>query len=157
MLFFGKKVREYVALVRFLRHAFLMLAALGLFRIFIGAIGMPESIGTWISSGTLLAMILAVYYGHSAPSHGFNGYWQFILIGWLISVVQSLIVVAGILITTNFGLDNYFTSERVSVDRHIAGHLGSAIGGNLTIPLVILAGIGFAIGRRKPVLKNPPV
>ena len=99
-------------------------------------------------------MILAVYYGHSSPSHGFNGYWQFILIGLLISVVQSLIVVAGIVITTNFGLANYFSSERVSVDRHILGHLGSAIGGNLTIPLAILAGIGFAIGRRKSALKS---
>jgi hypothetical protein len=154
MSLFGKKVRECVALMRFLRPAFLMLAALGVFRVFIGAIGVPESVGTWISSGTLLAMILAVYYGHSAPSHGFNGYWQFILIGLLISVVQSLIVVAGIVITTNFGLTNYFGSERVSVARHILGHLGSAIGGNLTIPLAILSGIGFAIGRRKSALKS---
>lgn len=156
MSHFRKMARECVALVRLLRPAFLMLAALGVFRVLIGAIGVPESVGTWISSGTLLAMILAVYYGHSAPSHGFNGYWQFILIGLFISVAQSLTVVAGIVITTNFGLANYFDSERVSVTRHIWGHLGSAIGGNLSIPLAILAGIGFAIGRRKRALKSQP-
>ena len=140
----------------FLRNAFLMLAALGIFRVLIGAVGVPESIGTWISSLSLLMMILAVYYGYSAPSHGFNRYWHFILIGLLISVVQSLIVIASILITTNFGLANYFTSEIVSVTRHIVGHLGSAIGGNLTIPVVILAAIGFATAGRKPALKSQP-
>ncbi len=154
MSLFGKTVRECVALVRFLRPAFLMLAVLGVFRVFIGAIGVPQSVGTLISSGTLLAMMLAVYYGYSAPSHGFSRLWQFILIGLLISVVQSLIVVAGIVITTNLELANYFGSERVSVDRHIIGHLGSVIGGNLTIPIIILAGIGFAFGRRKGALKS---
>ena len=81
MSLFGKTVRECVASVRFLRPAFLMLAVLGVFRVFIGAIGVPQSVGTWISSGTLLAMMLAVYYGYSAPSHGFSRLWQFILIG----------------------------------------------------------------------------
>jgi hypothetical protein len=150
-------LHECAALVRFLRHAFLMLAALGVLRIFLGAVGVPETVGTWITSGTLLAMILAVYYGYSGPSHGIDAYWQFILIGWLISVVESLVVVAGILITTTLGLANYFSSERVSVARHIAGHLGSAIGGNLTIPLVFLAGIGFTIGQRRRVLKRQSV
>ena len=79
MSLFGKTVRECAALVRFLRPAFLMLAVLGVFRVFIGAIGVPQSIGTWISSGTLLAVMLAVCYGYPAPSHGFNRFWQFIL------------------------------------------------------------------------------
>ena len=70
-----KKGRQFVALLRFLRPGLLLLVVLGIFRIFIGAIGVPESIGTWISSGTLLAMLLAIYYGYSAPAHGFNRYW----------------------------------------------------------------------------------
>jgi hypothetical protein len=142
------KLEKHVTLLRFLRPGFFVLAAVGVFRIFVGAIGVPESIGTWISSGTLLAMILAVYYGQSAPSHGFDRFWHFILIGWLISVVESIVVIGAILATTNLGVANYFSSERVSVNQHIVGHLGSAIGGNMTIPLVVLAGIGFVIGRR---------
>jgi len=140
----------------FLRNAFLMLAALGIFRVLIGAVGVPEYIGTWISSLSLLMMVLAVYYGHSARRHGFDRYWQVVLMGLLLSTVQSLVVIACILITTNFGLANYFTSEIVSVTRHIVGHLGSAIGGNLTIPVVILAAIGFATAGRKPALKSQP-
>ena len=99
-------------------------------------------------------MMLAVWYGYSAPSHGLNRLCQFILIGLLISVVQSLMVVAGIVITTNIGLANYFGSERVSVDRHIIGHLGGVIGGNMIIPFIILAGIRFTFRRRKSALKS---
>lgn len=135
-------------LLQFLRPGLVMLAALGIFRIFIGAIGIPESVGTWVTSGTLLSIILAVYYGYSAPSHGYWRYWYFILIAWLISVVESLAVILGIVITANFKLAGYFTSERVSVERHIMGHLGSAIGGNMTVPLIVLTGIAFLIGRR---------
>ena len=143
-----------VALLSFLRNGFFMLAALAVFRILIGAIGVPESVGTWISSGTLLSMILAMYYGYSAPSHGFKRYWHFVVIGLLISVVENLMVIAGILTTANFGLVNYFSSERVTVNRHILGHLESAIGGMNSIPLVMLAGIGFLIGRRRHSLKS---
>ena len=81
----------------FLRNAFLMLAALGIFRVLIGAVGVPEYIGTWISSLSLLMMVLAVYYGHSARRHGFDRYWQVVLMGLLLSTVQSLVVIACIL------------------------------------------------------------
>ena len=143
-------------LLHFLRPGLVLLVALGLFRIFIGAIGVPESVGTWISSGTVLSLILAVYYGYSAPLHGFRRYWYFIPIGWVISVVESLVVVLGIVVTANFKLANYFTSERVSVQGHIVGHLGSAIGGNMTIPLVVLTGIAFLIGRLRPAVSTMP-
>jgi hypothetical protein len=66
------------------------MVAVGIFRIFIGAIGVPESVSIWISSGTVLAMLLAIYYGYSAPSHGFNRYWKVLLIGRLISAIESL-------------------------------------------------------------------
>ena len=57
--------------------------------------------------------------------------------------------VAGILFTTNFGLANYSSSDRVTLARHILNHLTSALGGMDTIPLVVLAGIGFVIGSRR--------
>jgi len=153
---FGKKVPEVVALLRFLRPGMLLLVALGIFRIFIGVIGVPESIGTWISSGTMLAMLLTIYYGYSAPSHGFNRYWQALLIGWSISVVENLMVVAGILITPTLGLAHYssFTSVHVGVIQHAVNHLWSAFGGDVTIPLLILASIGFLFGRRKAAIKS---
>jgi len=143
MYLFGKNVREYGAvpftLLRsglisvgfflspyliFLRNGLLIMAVMGVFRILIGAIGVPESIGTWISSLSLLMMILAVYYGHSARRHGFDRYWQVVLIGLLISTVQSLVVIACILITTNFGLANYFTPTSSPSTSTSLGNLG---------------------------------
>jgi hypothetical protein len=104
----------------------------------------------------VLAMLLAIYYGYSAPSHGFNRYWQALLIGWLISVVENVMVVAGILITPTLGLANYssFTSVHVAVMQHAVNHLWSAFGGDVTIPLLILASIGFFFGRRKTARKS---
>src|SRR5262245_17659367 len=153
---FGK-VREFVALLRFLRPGLLLLVALGIFRIIIGAIGVPESIGNWISSGTMLAMVLAIYYGYSAPSHGFNRYWQALLIGWSISAIENLMVTAGILITPAFGLAHYssFTSVHVGIIQHAVNHLWSVFfGSDVALLLLILVSIGFLFGRRKPALKR---
>src|SRR5207247_1536118 len=49
----GFLLSPYIA---FLRKAFLMLAGMGVLRILIGAAGVPASVGTWISSLTLLAI-----------------------------------------------------------------------------------------------------
>jgi hypothetical protein len=151
----GTNIRESAALLRFLRPGLLSLVALGIFRIIIGAIGVPESIGTWISSGTVLATLLAIYYGYFAPSYGFR-YWQALLIGWLISVTENVMVVAGILITPTLGLAHYssFNSVHVNVTQHAVNHLWSAFGGDVTIPLLILVSIGFLLGRRKSVLER---
>jgi hypothetical protein len=71
------------------------------------------------------------------------------LLDFLYPWFKAWLVIAAILVTTTLELNGYFRSERVSVNRHILGHLGSVISGNLTIRLLILAGMGFAIGRRK--------
>jgi hypothetical protein len=153
---FRRKVPEFIALLRFLRPGLLLLVALWIFRIIIGAIGVPESIGNWISSGTVLAMLLAIYYGYSAPSHGFNRYWQPLLIGWSLSVVENLMVAAGILITPTLGLAHYssFTSVHVGVMQHAVNHLWNIFGSDVTLLLLILVSIGFLFGRRNPALKS---
>ena len=138
----------------FLRNAFLLVAGFGVFRLVVGAMGVPQVIGTWISSITLLAMILAIYYGYSAPSHGFHRYWQVIPMGFLISTALNLVVIAGMLSASNFMIANYFNPEGVSINQHILAHLvGSIVG---TIPFALLVGIGFAAARRKPALKSQP-
>jgi len=130
----------------------LLLVGLGIFRIFIGALGVPESIGTWISSGTLLAMLLAIYYGYSAPAHGFNRYWQALLIGWSISAVENLMVTAGILVTPALGLAHYssFTSVHVGVIQHAVNHLWSVLfGSDVVLLLLMLVSIAFLFGQRR--------
>ena len=140
----------------FLRNSFRLLAGMTVIRILIGAVGVPPAIGSWITSLTLLAMIVAIYYGYSAPSKGLNKWWQVIVIGLLISVVFNLLVISGILISANLMIPNYFNgdAQSMSLDQHMGAHLLGAL--VETIPLSLLAGIGFALGRRKPVLKSQP-
>src|SRR2546428_4016068 len=69
----------------YLRDAFLLLAAMAVLRFLVGAAGVPYAVGTWITSLTLLAIALSVYYGCRAPSKGFTGYHQMFVIGTLIA------------------------------------------------------------------------
>jgi hypothetical protein len=138
----------------FLRTAFLVLVCAGVLRLLLGATGVPHAIGNWLSSLTLVVMALSLYYGYSAPSNGFHRYWQVLFIALPLSVVFNLVVIAGMLISLNLGLANYFNPDGVSVGQHILGHLALALVG--TIPLAIFAGVGFALGRRKPALTSQP-
>ena len=137
----------------FLGNGFLILSAFGIFRLLLGAVGVPHAIGNWISSLSLVVIALAVYYGYSAPSQGFRHYWQVVLIAFPLSVVYNLVIIACILISLNLGVANYFNPEGASINQHIAGHLMLSIVG--TILLTILAGIGFALGRREQ--HSPPL
>src|SRR5688500_5892195 len=112
------------ALMRLLTPAFLMFVALGILRVIFGAVGVPESFGSWMTSGTLLSLGLAPYLGYAAARRGFR-YRHAIAIGWVLSMVQGVVMIAAMLFTVALGLSNYFTSERVSLSRHVMGHLGS--------------------------------
>jgi hypothetical protein len=131
----------------FLRNAFLLLAGLAVVRILLGAAGVPQAIGTWVSSLTLLTMGLSIYYGYIAASAGFDRYRQVILNTLFIAVVFNLLVISGIVITSSLAIPNYFEAEGVPVIRHIAAHaIGSLVE---TVPLSILAAVAFAAGKRK--------
>jgi hypothetical protein len=141
----------------FLRHAFLFLCAMFVLRVLVGATSLPYSIGTWFTSLTLLAMVLSVYHGYRAPSHGFNRYHQVVLIGTLISISMTLLIIYGIAVTTGLMIPNYFHAPGqgfqpadMSVAQHIRGHLLFSFFGMILMSLLAL--IGFAIGKRKAVL-----
>lgn len=138
----------------FLRNGFLMLAAMGVLRVLVGAAGVPYEVGTWITSITLLGMILSIYYGFRAASKGFTGYGQAALLGVLMAAVITLLVIYGIAITTSLGIANYFhapgegfQAPGMSTGQHIRGHLQVSVVGMILLGL--LAGIGFALGKRK--------
>lgn len=131
----------------FLRHAFLLLLGMAVLRVLLGAAGVPYSIGTWITSITLLAMVLAVYYGYRAPSKGFNAYLNMLLVGALLAAAMNLLVIYGIAVMEALKVPNYFHREGTSIGQHIQGHLlGSVVG---MFILGLLAGIGFALGKRR--------
>ncbi len=138
----------------FLRNAFLLLLAMAVLRILVGASGLPYAIGTWITSLTLLAMALSIYFGYRAPGSGFTSYYQMIIVGVLIAVAHTLLVVYGITVTTSLMIPNYFHSPGegfqpagMSIGQHIRGHLQVSVPGMLLMSLLALT--GFALGRRR--------
>ncbi len=138
----------------YLRNAFLLLAVMCALRMAVGAAGVPYAIGTWVTSLTLLAMLLAVYYGYRAPSSGFIGYSSAALIGILIASAATLLVIYGIALSTSLMIANYFHAPGegfqpvgMTVSQHIRGHLQVSVLGMVLLSL--LAGIGFMVGKRK--------
>ncbi len=140
--------------VGFLRNAFLLLSAMAILRMLVGAAGVPYAAGTWFTSITILAMALSVYSGYRAPASAFSGYRQAGLLGALVAVATTLLVIYGIAVTTGLGIPNYFHAPGegfqpagMSISQHIRGHLQFSVVGMLVMG--ILAGIGFAVGKRR--------
>ncbi len=138
----------------YLRNAFLLLAAVAVLRMLVGALGIPYAIGTWLTSLTLLAMALSFYYGYRAPARGFGGYGHMVLVGVLMAACFTLLVVYGINVTEGLGVANYvhapgqgFQPADMSQAQHVLGHLQVSI--VVTVFLSLLAVAGFAVGKRK--------
>ena len=138
----------------YLRNAFLLLAVMFVLRVVVGALGVPYAVGTWLTSLTILTMVLAVYSGYLAPSHGFQRYPQMLLVGVLLGAGMTLLVIYGIGVTEGLGIANYFHAPGEGLQpagmtpaQHVVGHVQvSAI---LMIFMAILAIVGFALGKRK--------
>ncbi|MGH9463272.1 MAG: hypothetical protein ACRD1X_18865 [Vicinamibacteria bacterium] len=144
----------------YLRNAFLMLAALAVLRMLVGALGVPYAIGTWPTSLTLMAMGLSFYYGYRAPSRGLSGYGHMLLVGALMAACLTLLVVYGILVTEGLDVANYFHAPGegfqpagMSSAQHILGHFQFSI--VAMVFLSFLAVAGFAAGKRKASTPAP--
>ena len=148
----GYVMSRYLA---YLRNAFLFLAEMFVLRVVVGALGVPYAVGTWLTSLTLSAMVLAVYYGYLAPSRGFfQRYPQMLLIGALLGAGLTLFVIYGIGVTEGLGIANYFHAPGEGIQpagmtqqQHVVGHFQVSV--ILMIFMAILAMVGFALGKRK--------
>jgi len=115
--------------------------------------GVPQAIGTWVSSLTLLMLVLAIGYGYLAPSKGFDRYWQAIPIGLLMAVVVNLIIISSVVITASLMVPNYFQPLGEPIGGEIRAHLRGIVIG--IVPLSMLAAIGMALGKRKGLKSQP--
>ena len=138
----------------YLRSAFLLLAAVAVLRMLVGALGVPYGIGTWLTSLTLFAMGLSFLFGYLAPSRGFTGYGHMLLVGVLMAAWFTVLVVWGIGVTEGLGVVNHFHAPGqgfqpadMSQSQHVLGHLQVSI--VVAVFLSILAMAGFAVGKRK--------
>lgn len=132
----------------YLRNAFLLLAGMAVLRILAGAAGVPYAIGTWVTSLTLLAMALPVYYGFRAPSNGFSRYGQMFPIGALIAIGMNLLVMYGIVVTTGLDIPNYFQvpgeglqAPDISTAQHVTGHLLFSLPAAVVTSILACAGL----------------
>ena len=148
---FGYVMSRYLG---YLRNAFLLLAAMFVLRVVVGALGVPYAVGTWLTSLTLLAIALAVYHGYVGPSRGFHRYSEMLLIGVLLGAGLTLFVIYGIRVTDGLGIANYFHAPGdgfqpagMTPTDHVTGHLQVSV--IMMIFLAILTTVGFALGKRK--------
>ncbi len=148
---FGYVMSRYLG---YLRNAFLLLAAMFVLRVVVGALGVPYAVGSWLTSLTLLAIGLAVYHGYLGPSRGFQRYPEMLLIGVLLGAALTLFVIYGIRVTDGLGIANYFHAPGdgfqpagMTPTQHVTGHL--QVAAIMMIFLAFLTMVGFALGKRK--------
>jgi len=82
-----------------LRPALLTLAAIAAAWVAAGLAGAPFAIGTWVTSLSLVAMLLAVYYGYRARAHGFTRLGDVAVLGIVIATALGALVIYGIVVT----------------------------------------------------------
>jgi hypothetical protein len=147
---FGVSLLGYVLArhLRFLRNAFLLLAAMAAIRFAAGAVGVPQSAGTWLTSLTLASAILALYYGYRAPAAGFDGYGHMLLLALMIAFWTTHLVVYGIVVSSGLGASTYYHAPGAGLGMrpHVTAHL--AFSPLLTLGLAACASGGLALGRR---------
>lgn len=141
----------------YLRNAFLLLAAMAVLRFVAGTVGVPYAVGSWITSLSLLSLLLAAYYGYRASSQGFDGYLHMLLIGFIIAFATTHLVAYGIVVTDGLGISSYYhapgslQSQGAGVRQNIEAHL--KFSPVLILALTAAASTAFALGRRKA---HPP-
>ena len=127
----------------YLRDAFLLLAALAMLRFVAGVIGIPYFVGTWLTSLTLLSIVLAIYYGYRAPAAGFDGYRNALLIALMIAFVTFHLVVYGFVVSDALGVSTYYSASATTVQEQIKSHLRLA-----PWLVLVLAALGYAASKR---------
>jgi hypothetical protein len=121
----------------FLRPVLLILVAVAAAWVAAGLAGVPSAIGTWVTSLTLVAMLLALYYGYRARAHGFTRLGDAAVLGTVIATALGALVIYGIVVTTGTA-----TPTR--------GHLQLSLVGIAAI--IALSAIGFAVEKPKAAL-----
>lgn len=134
--------------LRFLRNAFLLLAAMAATRFAAGAVGVPQAAGTWLTSLTLTSSILALYYGYRARAAGFDGYGHMLLFASMIAFWTTHLIVYGIVVSNALAASTYYQGPAAGLGLrpHVASHL--AFSPLLTLGLAGCASAGLALGRR---------
>jgi len=138
MKIFGKSLSDYA---RFERGFLILILVVGLARLVLSLLGVPNSTAKFLSL-TVLFLLGMVYYSVRVYTSGFGSYKQLLPVLALQVILGNCIVIAGIVIAILTGKDNIFSAPEFSPGRvdgktwgHVAGHLVAMI----VLPLILWA------------------
>lgn len=125
MTIFGKSLSDYV---RFEQGFLILVAVVGVARLGLSLLGVPNSTAKFLSL-TVLFLLGMVYYAVNVYTSGFGSYKQLLPVLALPVIIGNCIIITGIVIAIETGKDNIFSAPEFSPGRvdgktwgHVAGH-----------------------------------
>ena len=139
MKIFGKSLSEYV---RFERGFLILILVVGLARLILSLLGMPNSAVKFISI-TVALLLGMLYYSVTVHTSGFGSYKQLLAVLALPVILGSCIVITGIVISILTHKNNIFSAPEFSggVDGKNWGHVGAH-----AVAAIVLSLIFWAVG-----------
>jgi hypothetical protein len=140
-MIFGKRVSEYL---EFQKVFLVLIAGVGLARLFLSVAGMPDTTVRWLSMN-VVAWAGIFYYGVAVHTKGFGSYKQLLPLGFFQILVQQGIAVLGILLAIA-GVSNIYAAPEYSIRGqsqwvHLLAHL--TIG--LVVPSLLTWGVSSLV------------
>jgi hypothetical protein len=140
MRIFGKSLSDYV---RFERGFLILVLVVGVARLALSLLGVPDSTVKFLSL-TVLLLLGMIYYAVRVHTSGFGSYKQLLPVLALPVILAQAIVITGIVIAIVTGKDNIFSAPEFSPGKvdgrtwgHVAGH---------AVAMVIFPVILWAVG-----------
>ena len=136
MKIFGKSLSEYV---RFENEFLILVLVVGLARLGLSLLDVPNSTTKFVSL-TVVLLLGLFYYSVRVYTSGFGSYKQLLAVLELASIVGGTIIIAGIVISILTGKDNIFSAPEYSPN-HADGktwfHAGAHVVATLVVPVVL--------------------
>lgn len=148
----GRTLRDHLQL---LTPLFGVIGAVWAMRFFLGEIGAPLWLVEVFSVGVFvpICVILAALLIHLKR---FGGYPNVVFASFLLVLWGQILIVAAILLTMLFGVENIYTAPQFSIPgdaghmRHLVGHLTMGVGLETLIGSLMGCVILFMLRRTKP-------
>jgi hypothetical protein len=138
MQIFGKSLSEYV---KFERGFLILILVVGLARLTLSLLGVPNSKAKFLSL-TILFLLGMVYYSVTVCTSGFGSYKQLLPVLALPVILGNIIVISGIVIAILTAKDNIFSAPEYSpgkVDGKNWGHVTGHVVAMVVLPIILWA------------------
>ena len=134
-MIFGKSLSDYV---RFEKGFLILVLVVGLARLALSLLGVPNSTAKFVSL-TVVLLLGLVYYSVRVQTSGFGSYKQLLPVLALPVIVSNFIIVAGIILAILTAKDNIFSAPEYSggVDGKTWGHAGAHVLAMVVVPLIL--------------------